>query len=127
MKEKKEILSKLSKETGFTVPENYFSDFAKNMEISLPEKRFVDELPPTTWQRVRTYVYMAAMFLGIWCMMNIFGTVMSEDLQEEDAITAETNELENEYFQEYILTNGFSEYDLYLALEESGYEYLSEE
>ncbi len=124
MKEEKEILSKFSKETGFTVPENYFSDFAKNMEQALPEKTFVDEVPPTTWQRVRTYVYMAAMFAGIWCMMNIIGSVANDNLQGESAVTAETQEIEDEYFQDYILTDGISEYDLYLALDES--DYLSE-
>ncbi|MFI3239799.1 MAG: hypothetical protein R3Y22_04345 [Bacteroidales bacterium] len=126
MKEEKEILSRLKKETGFTVPENYFNDFAKNMEQSLPEKRFVDDLPPTTWQRVRTYVYMAAMFAGIWCMMNIFGSVITDSNQSDTVMTAETEDIESEYFQEYILTEGFSEYEIFLAIQDCGYEYLSE-
>ena len=32
--------------------------------------------PQTFWGRVRPYVYMAAMFAGIWCMFKMF-TMMS--------------------------------------------------
>lgn len=118
MKEENEILSKIDKQTGFTVPEGYFSDFAKNMEQVLPEKSFVDDSEPTRWQRMRPYVYMAAMFAGIWCMMNIFGRMASQS-DSEATLAAETQE--EEYIEEYILSNSYCEYDLMLALEESGY------
>ncbi len=38
-----------------------------------PEKPKVPEL--SRWQRLRPYVYLAAMFCGIWCMMKIFSDV----------------------------------------------------
>ena len=57
-----------------TVPEGYFDDFARRMEQSLPEMEWESQpavLPKTLWQKVRPYVYLAAMFAGVWAMMNM--------------------------------------------------------
>ena len=37
MKQESDILSKLGKDAGFKVPENYFADFNKKLMESLPE------------------------------------------------------------------------------------------
>ena len=66
------ILKKLGKEPGFEVPEHYFADFSKNLMDSLPEVKITEEVKPSRWVRIRPYVYMAAMFAGIWCMMKVF-------------------------------------------------------
>lgn len=66
------ILKKLGKEPGFDVPEHYFADFSKNLMDSLPEVKITEEVKPSRWVRLRPYVYMAAMFAGIWCMMKVF-------------------------------------------------------
>ena len=57
---------------GMSVPEGYFDSFAKNMEARLPYREEIEnpqavaeaERPRTLWQKVRPYVYMAAMFAG---------------------------------------------------------------
>lgn len=78
MKEQNDILSKINHQGGLTVPPGYFEDFAAKMAESLPVR---DELekpetvilpPPTLWTRVRPYIYMAAMFAGVWCMLKMF-------------------------------------------------------
>ena len=79
MKEKNDILSTIGKDSGFKVPENYFSDFAEKMAKSLPDQEIQPIPQPTRWQRVRPFVYMAAMFAGIWCMMQIFNGISSKD------------------------------------------------
>ena len=71
-KEDSEILSKIGKQTGFKVPDGYFADFAKKMTESLPDREFEQEVKPTLWHHVRPWIYMAAMFGGIWCMMHLF-------------------------------------------------------
>lgn len=71
-KEDSEILKKLGKNLGFKVPDNYFADFSKNLTDSLPEIHITEEEKPTLWSRISTYVYMAAMFAGIWCMFHVF-------------------------------------------------------
>ncbi len=71
MNKNEEILSRFSKESGYKVPEGYFEDFAKKMAASLPEREIKTE-KATKWLRIRPYVYMAAMFAGVWCMMYLF-------------------------------------------------------
>ena len=72
MKQEKDILSKLGKDAGFKVPDNYFADFNKKLLESLPEPNITPQLKPSLWLRVRPYVYMAAMFAGVWCMGYLF-------------------------------------------------------
>lgn len=74
------ILDRVGRRTGMTVPDGYFDDFAARMAASLPHQEW--ESPGagvprrrTMWEIVRPYVYLAAMFLGVWCMMKIFTTV----------------------------------------------------
>lgn len=69
--ENSKILSKLGKQSGFTTPDNYFNDFAKAMAEKLPEVPAAAE-KPNLWVRFRPYVYMAAMFAGIFCMIEVF-------------------------------------------------------
>jgi hypothetical protein len=56
-----------------TVPEGYFDNFASAMMERLPQKQ--SQAAPakrTLWLRVRPYIYMAAMFGGVWLMMWMF-------------------------------------------------------
>ena len=57
MNEDKKILDKVNRNSGMTVPENYFADFAEKMMQSLPEKEEpIITKPLTTWQKIRPYV-----------------------------------------------------------------------
>lgn len=62
---------------GMKVPDGYFASFAGKMTAMLPERPELTqgqaiEAPRTMWERFRPYVYMAAMFAGIWLMLQIF-------------------------------------------------------
>lgn len=60
----------------YSVPEDYFKSFKSELMKSLPEyPEKPQEKKLTVWQRFRPYVYLAAMFAGIWCMMQIFHRV----------------------------------------------------
>lgn len=76
MKKGDDILKKINRNDGMTVPEGFFEDFAAKMEAMLPERPEAEQPRRiehrTTWQRIRPYVYMAAMFAGIWCMLKMF-------------------------------------------------------
>lgn len=75
MKQEEEILNKYGKDSGMKVPPDYFPGLEKRIMASLPpypEKKKVPEL--SAWQRVKPYVYLAAMFCGIWLMMKVFHT-----------------------------------------------------
>ena len=74
--EDSKILSKLGKQPGFKTPDNYFNDFAKNLAEKLPEVTITEvKEKPNMWVRIRPYVYMAAMFAGIFCMIQVFNVL----------------------------------------------------
>ena len=85
-KDRENILEKARKEglatpsAGMNVPDGYFASFAENMAAMLPERPElsqapVAEAPRTMWERLRPYVYMAAMFAGIWLMLQMFVSI----------------------------------------------------
>lgn len=131
--------------SGMTVPEGYFENFAERMTASLPEQAWERPegqqpgvLPMSLWQRVRPYAYMAAMFAGIWLMMNMFtlfpglrgiqhGSTIAGN-ETATTITAEPGEnlmlafqdeaFMNDYFTSY---DSYDSSDLYDALYEDGF------
>lgn len=120
-KEESKILDKLGKDPGFKVPENYFADFNSKLIESLPEVKITEEVKPSMWLKVRPFVYMAAMFAGIWLMMNIFtvGKKSSATMQQRKAQISAG--LENEKNAEEFIDYGFSEYDYMMTYEDSLY------
>ena len=67
MKEEDELLKKYGTQNPFTVPEGYFENFSKKLMDKLPEKEYTPTATATitTWQRIKPWVYMAAMFCGL--------------------------------------------------------------
>ncbi len=70
MKTNKNILTdEISKELPFSVPENYFDQFALQLEEQIGFKKAI-------FQRIiKPWMYVAAMFVGILIMGQIFYTV----------------------------------------------------
>ena len=83
MKNQSDILNRIDRKDGLTVPEGYFENFAAKMIESLPYRDEAEKpvaiihAPATFWSRVRPYVYLAAMFAGIWCMLKMFSLMVS--------------------------------------------------
>lgn len=115
----------LPRSNGLTVPEGYFADFTERMMAQLPESpKVVEAIKPkrTLWQKVRPYAYMAAMFAGIWLMMNMF-TFISPSPQQSSApilLADVSNTGTAEYVDDYLST--MSDYDLYDDLYNDGFE-----
>lgn len=107
--EENKILKQIGRHDGLTVPPGYFDDFAARMAASLPKTEFEESATPaailksrTFWQKVRPYVYMAAMFAGVWCMMKLFSMLSTSADPRTSAIMAEA--MDNEVFvDEYII------------------------
>ena len=75
MKQEEQLISKYGKDPGMKVPENYFSDLERDIMASLPAYPKAKTIPDVSkWQRIKPYVYLAAMFCGIWLMMKVFHT-----------------------------------------------------
>ena len=69
MEKKTPLLDEIGRKHGMKVPGNYFADFTEKMTESLPEREFPELVQPSLWLRVRPWIYMAAMFTGIWLMI----------------------------------------------------------
>ncbi len=84
-------------EAGMKVPEGYFDAFAARMAQNLPYRAEAEEVEApaqvrSTWQKIRPYVYMVAMFAGIWLMLQMF-SLMSRPAElvpmDENPVLAE--------------------------------------
>ena len=79
MKNQEEKLKeKYGVDPHFKVPEGYFENVYKEIGDKLPAYPEVHRIVELSrWQKVKPYVYLAAMFGGIWCMMQMFHIVSS--------------------------------------------------
>lgn len=111
MKEEKDILERVNHRDGMTVPEGYFADFAARMAASLPPTAYEQSAtahikPRPFWQQVRPYIYMAAMFAGVWCMIKVFTnyTITADGALQPSEVLADA--LGNDLFvNDYIIDN----------------------
>ncbi len=128
MNEDKDPIKGLPKSDGMTVPEGYFADFAARMASSLPEndlERQAAQEPRTVrkslWLSVRPYVYMAAMFAGVWCMLKMFTMLSSTPASspfEQNPILADA--LGNDMFVNEYIIDDVNQWDIVDDLMEDG-------
>ncbi len=124
--ENNDILSKINHDSGMTVPDGYFADFNKRMEAALPTRPWENapaKRERTLWQKVRPYAYMAAMFMGVWCMMKMVdimrtGTDLSQSNINQDLVSA----VANDTFYNSYCTPLMEEDDLYYDLYADGFD-----
>lgn len=101
-----------------TVPEGYFSDFQRRMMEALPELPAAEvPKPRSKWQIIRPYVYMAAMFAGIYLMLNIFSLTGGFSRNEQPQYAEVVNEQTLAYVNDYV---SLTDIDLYDDLYEAG-------
>ena len=126
MKQTTDILTKLDRRDGMTVPDGYFEDFAARMSAMLPERPEAESTVrilerPTLWTRIRPYVYMAAMFAGVWCMLKMF-TLMSgadgHNAIDSNPILAEAVSDEG-FINEYVIDD-INQWDLLVEMQLDG-------
>lgn len=80
MRHEDQLKEKYGTDPGFRVPEGYFEELnLKIMESLPPYQEAPRKVELSLWQRVKPYVYLAAMFAGIWMMMKVFHTVSTAD------------------------------------------------
>lgn len=121
-RERHDILDRLPRTDGMTVPEGYFDTFAALMMERLPQKPVAKApVKRTLWMKVRPYAYMAAMFGGVWLMMWMFndiaGTPSYKRMADNPAIA---RVLATDQVYQYYDTD-VDEYDLLEELYEDGY------
>lgn len=117
MKEEDELLKKLGTKNPFTVPEGYFENFSKNLMDKLPEREpaFTEEI--TLWDRVKPWVYMAAMFCGLMFSVRVVVGPPKQDTPLFSA--AETESFSDEYVEAILDHSMMDDYSFYQYLTEA--------
>ena len=112
------ILRKAGTGNPFRVPEHYFDNFTEELMGKLPEKAPLPfSTEPTLWERIKPWVYMAAMFCGIMLSVRIF---VGEPQKEEFSIShAEAEMLPDEEWENFVRRAFDSDYDIYQFLTEA--------
>lgn len=111
---------------GLTTPAGYFELFAKKMEASLPVNEVAEKgvsaepVRRTWWQKSRPYIYMAAMFAGVWCMTKMFSLMKENNGYSLDGNPVITAALSNNDFVDDYVMFSMSEYDILDELYENG-------
>ncbi|MBO7317914.1 MAG: hypothetical protein J6U43_04240 [Bacteroidales bacterium] len=110
MKKNEDILQQVGRKTGYKVPEGYFENFAARMTEQLPERELPKPEIVTTWQKLRPYIYLAAMFAGIWLMLQVF---VAPIVEADKMMTASAEQEED--LEEYMLYS-MDEYTIFETL-----------
>lgn len=124
MKEEDKLLKKIGTENPFRVPEGYFEGFTSDLMSRLPEKEKTDvHREPTTWEKVRPWLYMAAMFIGAALIIRVAspGETVSNGKQQQQ-IAADESDIEMEYIRTAIENTMMDDYSLYVYLSDENAE-----
>lgn len=107
----------------FKVPENYFANFNEEIMNRLPAKEIQPPKTVSLWDKAKPWVYMAAMFIGMFFMINYL-TKDSANKQIEPQ-TAQQTLIGDSNTDRYWSTVQVSEEEFYQYLEsqvvEDGY------
>ncbi len=96
--DKNRNLNEIGNRIPFSVPENYFQDFANQFDAQISVK------PVAPLKLLRPWMYMAAMFLGVFFMSRIIYTVYNDNKiaateNYELYVMTQVNDVENlQYF-----------------------------
>lgn len=106
---------------GMKVPDGYFDEFARRMADNLPYRPEAEEADyhpvetrPNIWARVRPFVYMAAMFAGIWLMLQMFAMMggAGKPLPSMDSNPVIASAFNDDEFINQYLYDDLSNYDI---------------
>ena len=119
MKEEDNLLKKVGTENPFRVPEGYFEGFTSDLMSRLPEKEKNDvRREPTTWEKVKPWLYMAAMFVGLMFTVRAFVGEQASS-QSTDMEIGNYTEIPDEYLDPIVNQTMMDDYELYQYLTEA--------
>lgn len=117
MKEEDYILRKVGTENSFRVPEGYFEGLTSDIMNKLPEKEkpaFVQK-ELTMWDKVKPWLYMAAMFAGAALIIRV-ASADRQPASNADYVAAEETDKEMQYINEVVDNSMLDDYSLYVYL-----------
>ena len=119
MKTKFNKLEEIDKSNNpFKVPEDYFTQFNEDIMKQLPEKQIFARQPIRLWDRVKPWVYLAAMFIGMYFTINVLLKKSDDLANEPQTIISEQFSINTPNYENYWSTVQMSEEEFYHYLEE---------
>lgn len=118
MKEEKELFQKIGKENPFKVPEGYFENLTQQVMERLPEKEPQPTQEISMWERVKPWVYMAAMFVGLMFTVQVFVGKQEQQAGPVEYVSP-VSDLSDEYLAPIINQTMLDDYELYQYLSDA--------
>lgn len=85
-------LDRLKGQNPFSVPEGYMEGLTAQIMSQVPEKVSVKEVKISLMDRVRPWLYMAAMFVGLGLFFKVFlDTGEQKEMNTSDALIVKTD------------------------------------
>jgi len=121
MKEEDEILRKCGTGNPFTVPEGYFDHFRENIMKQVPEKEVqtFKKQRITTWNKVKPWFYMTAVFGGMLIGIHFMFNLTSSDQSSVAPVRAETDMITDQDVETMMDHSMMDDYSLYECLTEA--------
>ena len=119
MEKKKDIrIDELEPRRPFTVPEGYFENLTQDIMAALPEQEslYSTRIIVTPWMRIRTYLYAAAAFAGIFFCIKAAVGITSSNNMSEISEAQETTIYSDEYIDSFLETAMIDDWTLYYTL-----------
>ena len=82
------ILERFGNRNPFRVPDGYFEGFADDLMNRLPDKTDSETKVISFYNRVKPWLYLAAMFAGIMVLFNIYNKSFMSDNVGKDTLTS---------------------------------------
>lgn len=121
MKQTDDILTKIDRRTGMTVPDGYFEDFNRRMADMLPQQEWENKPAPRPLRvKLRPYLYMAAMFAGVWLMLHAVNIIKpsGEKSMMSDPVIAQA--MDDDSFMADYYMGEFDDYDIVNEMIDNG-------
>ena len=121
MKEDKDLMARCGKECPFKVPEGYFEHFHEQLMESLPESTPAPApaAKVTLMERIKPWLYMAAMFAGIVFMVQ--GLMYVHETRLDASSTTAFEDVYTEEADHFMSSSLYNEYVLYSYLTTTDY------
>jgi len=119
MEKKRNIrIDELEPRRPFTVPEGYFENLTQDIMAALPEQEslYSTRIIVTPWMRIRTYLYAAAAFAGIFFCIKAAVGITSSNNTTEYSEAQETTIYSDEYIDSFLETAMIDDWTLYYTL-----------
>lgn len=130
MKAKTSKLNEIDKtKNPFKVPENYFETLNEEIMNQLPEIEYVAAPPVTLWEKVKPWVYLAAMFIGIYVTVDFLTSdsrskVLTSQKSTADDVSVITVTTDNYWSTVHITEDEFYQFLEEQVVEDGYYDYM---